>query len=710
MPRAEKIHRLAVASTVSRISMVVDDGTDSFKLFAGDLDFDYCHQVCDMLTDTPPAQLFWVGEETISYLFLHSQYDESTNFDSSMYCYPYPGDDRSDIPPQSNSLILAGVDCVMDVPKDAFVAQEVDGIRIISSDTFVLVQVATQEVLSVFRDQSSTASLLMQAYDMYAQEQRGSVETIRKLVDTPSMELAEAVDAVVEAAGFEMDSDAQKRLLRIASFGRSFCQSYLCDNFVNMSRRLRVIHNLRPAGIIITLQQLIAIEKDWLIPRLIALRQYSLAFQITQLLNLPTTQLVDEWAKTLIRESTQGDLKIANRILEQFRRCETRISLDEVASFARENNREQLALLLIKEEPCAANQIRMLLDMSRYNEALQWAVDSGDPDLIFCSMRKLLDESREKAFLEVSVHESANRMLALYMDASEIADPEGDYLRKQYLDLHPQSQVYAALVHCLEQIASNKESSKMAPNSSSNALLQIAKVDNIRIAKNLAVTALESSAATSNSNTINSGLSLDRLNQIGGNFGMNSNANANIPKMLDAHCRLVEIQTNLTSTTNSNKFIDASVAETVTLCFRYGKTSEGESISKQFQLSEKMTMWCKLRGLIAGENWSGVDALGSSKKSVIGFEAFVFELLDARRAAHAAKFVPKCTPIERRMDLYMLCEDFAGACEDCIRNKEFELLNEVQSRAKTNPQKAQCEAAIKKMEGGGGKDKGFSLF
>lgn len=713
MPNVERIHRLAVASTISRIAMVVDDGSSSFKLFAGDLDFEYCHQVCDMLTDTPPAQLFWMGENTLSYLFLHSQYDEEVDFDSTMYCYPYPGDDRSDVPPQSNSLILNGEDCVLDVPKDAFVSQEVDGIRIISSDTFVLIQSVTPEILSVFRGQGSTASLLVQSYDMYAQEQKGSVENIRHLMETPSMELCEAVDSVVEAAGFEMDPDAQKRLLRVASFGRSFCQSYLCDNFVNMSRRLRVINNLRLAGIVITIQELLAIEQHWLIPRLTALRQYSLAFQITQLLHLPATQLVDDWAKTLIRESTQSNRDIADRILEQFRRCETRISLDEVATFAWESDKEDLALLLIKDEPCAKNQIRLLLQMERYTEALQWAVESGDPDLIFSTMRVLLDEHQERAINEINIHDSAARMLSNYMDASEIADPDGSYLRQQYLQQHPQSQVYMALVRYLEKVSSSREAAKASNiglSGSSVELSQQEKIHDIMFAEKVAKATLESSTGTASSSHGTTGISLDRLPQIG-NFGINSgNAQANVPKMLDAQRRLIDTQTNLMRSTNSSKFIDASISDTIALCFQYNKNSEGESLAKQFQVSEKMLMWCKLRGLIAGENWSGVDSLGSSKKSVIGFEPFVFQLLAVNRAAHAAKFVPKCAPIERRMDLYMLCDDFAGACEDSIRNKEFELLNEVQSRAKTMQQKAQCDAAIKRMEGKGGDSKGFSLF
>jgi len=70
-------------------------------------------------------------------------------------------------------------------------------------------------------------------------------------------ELADAVDDCTKAAGHEFSTDWQRALLKAASFGKAFLESYNVDNFVNMCMSLRVLNEVRyyEVGIPITYEQ-----------------------------------------------------------------------------------------------------------------------------------------------------------------------------------------------------------------------------------------------------------------------------------------------------------------------------------------------------------------------------------------------------------------------------------------------------------------------
>lgn len=58
-----------------------------------------------------------------------------------------------------------------------------------------------------------------------------------------------AVDTCIEAAAYEFDHQLQKQLMRAASFGKCFLDSYPAEKFVNMCRILRVLNAIREPGV-----------------------------------------------------------------------------------------------------------------------------------------------------------------------------------------------------------------------------------------------------------------------------------------------------------------------------------------------------------------------------------------------------------------------------------------------------------------------------
>jgi hypothetical protein len=63
-------------------------------------------------------------------------------------------------------------------------------------------------------------------------------------------ELAEAVRKCLETATYELDADTQKRLLKAASYGKTFLNASQTDHnaIYEVCKYLRVVYNLRDAA------------------------------------------------------------------------------------------------------------------------------------------------------------------------------------------------------------------------------------------------------------------------------------------------------------------------------------------------------------------------------------------------------------------------------------------------------------------------------
>lgn len=62
-------------------------------------------------------------------------------------------------------------------------------------------------------------------------------------------DLIQAVETLTMASAFEFDIHWQKKLLKAANFGKGFLENFHPKDFVEMSRKLRVINQLRSAEI-----------------------------------------------------------------------------------------------------------------------------------------------------------------------------------------------------------------------------------------------------------------------------------------------------------------------------------------------------------------------------------------------------------------------------------------------------------------------------
>lgn len=113
---------------------------------------------------------------------------------------------------------------------------------------------AAESSQDIFRPGSaSPAAILFEASELFERRSPKADEFIR----TIRPDLVAAVDTCIDAAGREYDPALQKRLLRAASFGKTFLELYNPVEFVQMTQTLRVLNAARhfEVGIPLTYDQ-----------------------------------------------------------------------------------------------------------------------------------------------------------------------------------------------------------------------------------------------------------------------------------------------------------------------------------------------------------------------------------------------------------------------------------------------------------------------
>lgn len=74
--------------------------------------------------------------------------------------------------------------------------------------------------------------------------------------------------------------------------------------------------------------------------------------------------------------------------------------------------------------------------------------------------------------------------------------------------------------------------------------------------------------------------------------------------------------------------------------------------------------YLKLHALTSVRDFDGLEAFAKSRRSPIGYEAFVKHLVDRGYQKEALSYVPRCDG-PKRADLYVLCNDWRAAAKEC---------------------------------------------
>ncbi|KIM67291.1 hypothetical protein SCLCIDRAFT_179253 [Scleroderma citrinum Foug A] len=516
-----------------------------------------------------------------------------------------------------------------------FAVTEIDGVRVISGDVCDLIQKVPPSSMSVFRPGSTSPSaILFDAWESFTQRSSKADESIRNI----RPDLAAAVNECIDAAGCEWEPYWQRRLLSAAKFGWSFLDLYNPSDFVAMGQSLRVLNAVHyyEVGIPLTYSQYQHASPIHLIARLTSRNLHLLALRISSFLSLKPDVVLKHWASAKIFRSKSAtgedeDQELCKLIVDKFEKLGGGdVSYAEIARRAWEVGRAGLATKLLDHEPRACDQVPLLLTMKEDRLALLKAVDSGDTDLVY------------HVLLHLHKRLSLGAFFRLIEDGGDRLAPASRLL-----------QVYAR-----EQ---NRE-----------MLRDFYYSDDRRVES--AVLALEEVNRMTDQEAIITSV------KAGEKFFSEDKDRGFETKMMDECARLLAMQQQLEKDAQGKvKFFGLSVSETIRTCLTNGMGNKADRVKSDFKVPDKRFWYIKLHALTAIRDFEALEKFARSKRSPIGYEAFVRHLVEAGHPREAAAYVIRCDA-PKRVELYVLCNDWRAAGKECKERGDKKGLEQLKKR------------------------------
>lgn len=646
---------MALSPNGRSVAFMVRDGT----VYVASRSFDDITRLLNINTDVIPSQFMWCGDRCISYLHRNKQFDAALNFPTTLSLLSVDDPDKSDY--------------LNDIPVDAHLVPECDGVRILSARSYQFLQVVPEPVRRIFSVGSRAKSaMLLSAYDEFMCGNANSVKIIRDL-QRDKHGLSEAVDDCIAAAKFELSVSQQKRLMRVAAFGKSFCAMYESDVFVDVIRHLRAVNMLckSKAGTLLSQAQLSEL-KEKLVRRLALLNYHQLAYHVCELLGFSAKDVMMEWAMLMLTNSSvsQADEgRLVSRVVDKLKCCK-QSAYCEIALKLYRSQRVSAALAVLEAETSVSERISHLLQINQLEEGLRQAIRSGDTGLIFTVIKYLISSESSDALTLLKKFVTSRRMLFVFAKSARVTNSKVMEIFKTY----PDECAYLDLLRYLEEV--RVSTGKRGEGGQSCEDLLVIKLNIVRS------TLLSCPMGTVNIPS-KGGLSGNTYSHslLSGSFRPPSDSE----KWLRLHMDLMEEQKNLVKKLKDRRFLDASVTKTITLCHEHGCKDVADRIKNKFGVSDKMNTWCMVKAAVETKQWNLVDEIsdirGKGRSPVSGF-AFVRALFANCQRQQAKQYIPKIPQIEWRMEYYVLCGDWKTAGADCRRHSEPELLRQLKDRAK----------------------------
>ncbi|KAM3520465.1 hypothetical protein MY4038_009414 [Beauveria bassiana] len=499
------------------------------------------------------------------------------------------------------------------------VISEPDGARLITNDFCEFLERVPEATIQAFgaATESSPASILLDAVGQLELESPKADDYIQLI--RPN--LTEAVDTCVNAAGRELDTNWQKRLLKAASFGKSVLDIYNSDDFVDMCTTLRVLNAVRfyKIGIPISFEQYQQLTPERLINRLLTRHEYQLALKIASYLKLPSDGIYTHWASSKVRIGTEDDDSVCRLVVERLS-GKSGISFEEIARAAHHEGRSRLATELLNHEPRGGKQVPLLLDMEEDELALDKAVESGDTDLILFVLQHLKSKTAPSQFFRII---NSRPVATALVESSAVQKGDNAMLKDLYYQ--DDRRVDGANVFVRESLQQSDVRTT---------------VDKLALAGKLLSDAKE---AAVEAHAIKEATALLRMQEA-----------------LDRDL--------------AERFYGLSVNETMAKLIQLGYNGRAKKIQSEFRVPDKVAWWIRLQALIAKREWNEIEDIAKAKKSPIGWKPFYKLTLQAGNPRLAAQFVPKCTSLEpgEAVEMYEACGMRVKAAEEAVRLKDAE--------------------------------------
>ncbi|OAJ45213.1 hypothetical protein BDEG_28371 [Batrachochytrium dendrobatidis JEL423] len=464
------------------------------------------------------------------------------------------------------------------------IVNEIDCARIISNTRCELLERVPVVTETIFRIGSTApGAILFDAREHFEKQSPKCDENIRSIRG----QLMEAVTSCIDGACNEFDIQLQKALLRAASFGKAYLDSFSADRFVKACQSIRVLNALHnnQIGIPLTYKQYQHISPEGLIDRLINRREHLLARRICEYLRMPIDRVLIDWARVKVKQSTDDEETVCRMIVEKMN-DRPGISFAEIAKAAYAVGRIKLATKLLDFEPSPSDQVPLLLSMQQDESALTKAVESFDTDLVYLVVLHMKRKLPLADFFRIiSTKPLACNLLELY---AREQDPQLLY------DFYYQDDRRV---------------------SSANLILDESCADKARdIPSRL--------------------LKLKKAIKLYGE----EKESIFETKSLEDQSKLLQIQSTLERELTGQTFLDLSVTDTVFKCLILGHMSRALKIKSDLKMDDRRFAWLELRAIIQNETWEALDKFAKSNPK-FGHKHVVESLLEAGHGFRAELFV-----------------------------------------------------------------------
>uniref|UniRef100_A0A3B4TJL1 Vacuolar protein sorting-associated protein 16 homolog n=1 Tax=Seriola dumerili TaxID=41447 RepID=A0A3B4TJL1_SERDU len=114
-----------------------------------------------------------------------------------------------------------------------------------------------------------------------------------------------------------------------------------------------------------------------------------------------------------------------------------------------------------------------------------------------------------------------------------------------------------------------------------------------------------------------------------------------------------------------------------------GLHKQAEQLYRDFRVPDKRYWWLKLKSLAEKEEWEELEKFSKSKKSPIGYLAFVDICMKCNNKYEAKKYVSKVTP-EQKVKAHLAVSDLEGAADAAIERRNESEMGAVLSRCSTS--------------------------
>lgn len=564
---------------------------------------DFHRKVSDLKTDLAgkPDQLLWCGNHAVAVV---------------------TGDEILLVGPHGGTLNL-----YYDSP--VFAVSEIDGMRTITEEKHDFYTMVPESTVNIFKIGSvSPAAILLDCVEQLDRNSPKADENLQII----RASLPDAVNACIEAAGYEFESYWQKALLKAAAFGKAAIDLYDSDYFVQMCEYIRVLNVVRQinVGLLISHTQLVALTPNKLIDRLLLRKMHLLAFKCTEYLRLPQYKVYIHWACSKVRISNADDETVCREIVAKLGAL-SGASYEEIATTAYEEGRNKLAIMLTHYEPRPGKQVPLLLNMNEQELALDKAIESFDANLIIYVLLYLQQKLTIAAFFRfISDKPMASRCFEFYC--------------KQLNNHKLLSDFYY-------QDDRRFESAQLLLN-------QSFKETDLDVQQ-------------------------DTLKEVIQTFQESKEKSFEV-KAIEEQSKLLKLQAQLELDYDST-FVGQTVSQTISTLLSMSQHSRAVKVKDEFKVPERRFYWIKLQAYIARRDWDELHKFARAKKSPIGYLPFFNQCYKAGSKRQALLYVPMCTDVsyKQRIDMYIQVDGIRQAAQEAVKAKDLQALEELEPLATT---------------------------